>query len=162
MAYSSKQIETIFNTICERIEEGESLRSVLRDEDMPSSRTFFKWIDSDESKVKQYARATDMRADAIFDEMFDISDTPLEGITLTEKETGTEIKRGDMLGHRRLQVDTRKWALSKMNPKKYGDKIGLEHSGEIATDDLSKYSTEELKQRYKLMHNIESKNKDTD
>ena len=32
---------------------------------------------------------------------------------------------------KRVQIDTMKWLLSKRNPKKYGDKIGLEHSGEI-------------------------------
>jgi hypothetical protein len=124
MAYSKEEIEITFTTICERIEEGESLRSVLRDSDMPSSRTFFKWLDKDDSKVKQYARATVMRADAMFDEMIEISDTPQDGIETTTKANGdVDIKKGDMLGHRRLQIDTRKWSLSKMNPKKYGDKV---------------------------------------
>ena len=30
-----------------------------------------------------------------------------------------------MLGHRKLQIDTRKWMLSKMLPKIYGDKLEL-------------------------------------
>jgi hypothetical protein len=37
-----------------------------------------------------------------------------------------EERRGDMLGHRRLQVDTRKWYLSKVLPKKFGDKSELD------------------------------------
>lgn len=126
MVYSKKQIEITFNNICERIEEGKSLRSILKDKDMPSSRTFYKWIDDDDIKVKHYARATSIRADLIFDEMFDIADTTIEGVVIEIDDNGRiKEKKGDMLGHRRLQIDTRKWALSKMNPKKYGDKLDL-------------------------------------
>lgn len=53
MAYSKIEIEKTFTIICDRIEGGESLRSVLRDDKMPSSQTFFKWIDGDEIKSKQ-------------------------------------------------------------------------------------------------------------
>lgn len=127
MAYSKEQVKEIFDKICQRIEEGESLRSVLRDKDMPSSRTFFKWIDEDEEKVKQYARSTSIRADLIFDEILEISDNTIEGSVIHVKGDGTEeVRTGDMLGHRRLQVDARKWILSKMNPKKYGDKSELD------------------------------------
>jgi autonomous glycyl radical cofactor GrcA len=149
MAYNEEQIETIFNTICERIEEGESLRAVLRDKDMPSSRTFFKWIDGNEDKVKQYARAIGQRADYIFDQMFDIADDGTNDFTNKDIGDGVNVQvlNSEHIQRSRLRIDTRKWALSKMNPKKYGDKLGLEHSGEIKTKDLSEYSTEELLQR---------------
>lgn len=124
MAYSKDKIETVFNSIIERIEIGESLRSILFDKEMPSTDTFYRWVDSDELKSKRYARATEIRADLIFDEMIQIADTPIDGVILETDDNGrTKEKKGDMLGHRRLQVDTRKWILSKMNPKKYGDKI---------------------------------------
>ena len=35
-----------------------------------------------------------------------------------------------MLGHRRLQVDARKWMLGKLNPKKYGEKLDVTSDGE--------------------------------
>jgi len=49
----------------------------------------------------------------------------------------TKIKRGDMVRQRQLKIDARKWALSKMLPKKFGDKIQQEHSGEITTNVIS-------------------------
>lgn len=127
MAYDKKEIETIFNDICNRIEQGESLRSVLRSEDMPSSRTFFKWIDEDELKVKQYARSTNMRADAMFDDIFDIADDGTNDYT-TKKQGGEDVQvlNSEHIQRSRLRVDTRKWALSKMNPKKYGDKTDID------------------------------------
>jgi hypothetical protein len=52
-----------------------------------------------------------------------------------------------MIEHRRLKVDSRKWFLSKMLPKIYGDKLDLNHSGYIATpremseDDLERIAS---------------------
>ena len=123
MAYSKKQIETIFKEICRQMsEEGKSLRKVLLQEGMPESHTFYKWIDNDEAKLLQYVRACNKRADVIFEEIITIADTTQTGITkkITEKG-GVEITEGDMIQHRRLQVDARKWVVSKMNPKKYGE-----------------------------------------
>jgi len=126
MAYSATQIDEIFNSIIQRIELGESLRSILKDENMPSSQTFYIWINDDESKSKQYARATEIRADLIFDEMIEIADDGTNDFTkklLSEIEV--EMLNSEHLQRSRLRIDTRKWILSKMNPKKYGDKLDL-------------------------------------
>ena len=56
MAYSDKQKEDIFNAIFKRIVNGEAIRNILKDKDMPEVSTFYVWLDSDEKKSKQYAR----------------------------------------------------------------------------------------------------------
>jgi hypothetical protein len=38
-----------------------------------------------------------------------------------------------MIERARLKVDARKWVAAKLKPKKYGDKLQTEHSGEITT-----------------------------
>ncbi len=129
MAYSQDEINNIFDAICLRIEEGESLRSVLRDDNMPSSRTFFKWIHEDDIKVKQYARSTSERADAMFEDMLEICDNV--GGDMVTLPDGREVVDNAVIARDRLRVDTRKWAAAKMNPKKYGDKVETIHSGEI-------------------------------
>ncbi|NQW36877.1 MAG: terminase small subunit protein [Flavobacteriales bacterium] len=131
MAYSKEQIDSIFNKVCSRIEFGEALRTILKDNEMPSSSTFYEWLDANKEKAKQYARATEFRGDAIFEEMLNISDNIEEGETVKIFTDGkTEIVTGDMIQHRRLKVDTRKWYLSKLNPKKYGDKTDITSNGE--------------------------------
>ena len=120
MAYDKKQVEKIFDDICLRIENGESLRSVLRSEDMPSSRTFFKWLANDDIKVKQYATSTSVRADEMFEEMIDIADSV--GDDMMTLPDGREVVNNKVIQRDKLRVDTRKWALSKMNPKKYSEK----------------------------------------
>jgi hypothetical protein len=126
MAYNKQQKEKKFTEVCRLIgEEGKSLRKALIKESM-GSKTFYKWLDEDEVKEKQYTRATTLRAEEIFEEILQIADTPQEGITTKENDQGLEISRSDMIQHRRLQVDARKWMLGKMNPKKYSDKIQVD------------------------------------
>lgn len=138
MSYSQEKIEQTFTKICEEIETGRSLRSILKeDENMPSSSTFFIWLKEDELKSKRYELATDLRTDVLFDEIIEIAYNTEEGTTTKETERGIEITTGDMLGHRRLKIDALKWSLSKLNPKKYGDKIQTEHSGEIKSTIIS-------------------------
>lgn len=53
MAYSVTEIEKCFDLICKKITKGQALRTILKDADMPSSSTFYIWLDSDEIKSKQ-------------------------------------------------------------------------------------------------------------
>jgi len=135
MAYTDENRDIIFEKICVEIESGRSLRSILKeDKDMPSSSTFFIWLTEDPIKSKRYELATDLRTDDLFDQIVEIAFNTEEGTTTKVTERGIEITTGDMLGHRRLKIDALKWSLSKLNPKKYGDKIQTEHSGEIKTN----------------------------
>ena len=126
MAYTEENKENIFSLICDELEKGYSLRSILRREDMPSSRTFFKWIDESESKVKQYERSLELRSEMLFDEIIEIADKQSEDVG--EDENGNKVINHNIVQRNRLQIDARKWALSKMFPKKFGDKTI--HSGD--------------------------------
>lgn len=98
--------------ICSLLADGESLRKVCDRPDMPNKATVFRWLAQHEEFRDQYAKATETRADAIFEEMFDIADEVAE--------------EAAAVGKARLRIDTRKWALARMNPKKYGDKVSQE------------------------------------
>lgn len=126
MAYSTEERETILNTIFETIENGKSLRYALMQIPLSSS-TFFIWIDGDTEKSKQYARATELRAEALLDEMFDIVDETTHDTIITDKG---EIPNGEWMQRSRLRYDARKWLVSKLNPKKYGDKLDVTTDGE--------------------------------
>lgn len=119
----------MFDDIILDIESGLSLRASLLKENRPSSRTFFEWIDKDLEKQKQYARATEKRSDVLFEEIYEIANHTEEDHT---PFTGSNVIQRD-----RLKIDAIKWMLSKMQPKKYGDKIQNEHSGEITTNIIS-------------------------
>ena len=135
MAYSQKEIDNIFNHVCSQIEKGRALRNVLKDENMPSTSTFYQWFDNNEDKAKQYARATEVRADIIFDDILSIADENTNDTFVNDN--GIEVVNNDVIQRSRLRIDARKWVLSKLNPKKYGDKIQQEHSGEVTTTVIS-------------------------
>lgn len=120
MAYSDKEIETIFKTIIKEVSKGMALRNILKLKEMPSSQTFYKWLEEDELKSKQYARACEDRAENIFEDILNIADNNTADI-ITSLEG--ERTNNDVIQRSRLMVDARKWYLSKLNPKKYGDKI---------------------------------------
>lgn len=126
MAYSDQEKNKIFEKICLEMEKGRSLRSILKEDDnMPSTSTFYIWLTEDPIKSKRYELAADLRTDILFDEIVDIAYNIEIGTTTKETERGVEVTTGDMLGHRRLKIDALKWSLSKLNPKKYGDKIDV-------------------------------------
>lgn len=112
--------------ICKRLADGESLRSICRDPVMPARATVRDWVINDRHGfAAQYAHARDLGLDEMADDVVTIADTPVVGIKTKTSALGTETTEGDMIEHRRLQVDTRKWYLSKLAPKRYGDKLEL-------------------------------------
>ena len=124
MAYD---IENTFKQILLSIEEGNSLRATLKRDGMPTSTTFYEWIDNDKEKSIHYARAIEARAELKFESIEqDYSEEPQR-----DAETGRIDSAWVQL--QRLKIDAKKWELSKMFPKKFGDKVMQEHSGEVKT-----------------------------
>lgn len=119
--------------ICERLAAGESLNAICKDDGYPAESTVRSWALQDiDGFAAKYARAREVQAHFLAEQIITISDTPQEGVETTVKADGTsETKHGDMLGHRKLQVDARKWYLSKVLPKVYGEKIETTHKGTV-------------------------------
>jgi hypothetical protein len=115
----------VADAICERLATGEPLRAICRDEAMPAWRTVYDWIEANSDFAARFAQAREVGFDAIAEEALEIADTPREGVRRKETEDGVEEVHEDMLGHRRLQVDTRLKLLAKWCPKKYGDRIDV-------------------------------------
>ena len=104
--------EELASRICERLAAGESLRKICADDDMPDRSTVRAWALDNPIFSAQYARAREIGWTDIAEDLLDIADD----------------KAGDP-SRDRLRVDTRKWLLSKMLPKVYGDKNTTELTG---------------------------------
>jgi hypothetical protein len=135
----TKFTEAILTEICDKLSEGTPLAQICRDPGMPAWRTVYDWMDKDENVSAAIARAREVGHDAIAEEALQIADTPVEGIRTKVGKDGTEVTTEDMLGHRKLQIETRLKLLAKWNPKKYGDKLEVKTDakfiplGELAT-----------------------------
>ena len=121
MAYTDRERDKTFDAIIQDIENGLSLRASLRIGDKASSRTFYKWLDEDEAKVKQYTRATTERAEQIFEDILEIADDQEDDVY--KDADGNEQTNHNVINRAKIRIDSRKWMLGKMNPKKYSDKI---------------------------------------
>jgi hypothetical protein len=97
--------------ICERIANGESLRSICADDYMPSTTSVCRWLDLYPDFREQYTRARARQADYYADQIVTIADTAEDH------------------NKARLQIDARKWVAAKLLPKKYGERTTTTHEG---------------------------------
>ena len=122
MGQPSKYTPELAAEICERLSDGEPLRQICRDDHMPAWTSIYNWAAADKELSERIAQARKQGYDAIAEEALLIADTPLIGETETSSTTGLTITRQDMLGHRKLQIETRLKLLAKWDPSKYGDR----------------------------------------
>lgn len=109
--------------ICERLAAGESLLSICKDDDMPNRSTVQKWVVDDVQGFSgSYARARDTGLDVVAEEVIAIADE--EPGTLDNGATDS-----GFVAHKRLRFDARRWYLSKLAPKKYGERSAMELTG---------------------------------
>lgn len=100
----TKYTKKLAETICARISEGESVRKIAMDSDMPNASTIHAWVLDNEVFSKRYAIAKAIGAEVESDEM--------DNIARTEKD----VQRAKLI------IDTKKWNLSKKLPQRFGDK----------------------------------------
>lgn len=147
----SDYTEELAETICLRLAEGESLRSVCRDDGMPCKQTVLRWISRIPAFRDQYVRAKEEGAEAIAEELFDIADDGtndwMEKLDKDGEAIGYQLN-GEHVQRSKLRIDTRKWYLSKIMPKKYGDRI--QHDQRIT---LADRTDEDIEQRIQELIN---------
>ena len=130
----SKYTPKLATRICYRLAMGESLRRICADDDMPSFQAVHRWISSPDNKAfrDQYALARDIGLEVMADKLLDIA----EGADAPLYADASGSLRVDMgrVQRDKLHVDTLKWYLSKLAPKRYGDRLDVkaEHGGAIS------------------------------
>jgi len=105
--------------------------------------TFNDWLNDDAKLAAEYARAREELIERMAQEVLDLSDSDVGMLPDGKKDWAAVQKH-------KLQVDTRKWLLSKLAPKKYGDRLELagdkENPLQVQTIDATKLSTDTLAQ----------------
>lgn len=93
------------------------------DPDFPAARTVREWFAANEELNGQYARAKAHQLEHLAEQIIEISDDDSLDMGFTEE--GKPFVNTEHIQRSKLRVDSRKWILSKLNPKKYGDKLEL-------------------------------------
>lgn len=133
MARPSDFTPEIAAEICARIANGQSVREIGRADDMPADRTIWRWLNEFEPFRQQYVRAKEAQADHFGEEILEIADDGTNDWMLRQhgEDDTVEVPNHEHIQRSKLRVDARKWLMSKMAPKKYGDKLDVEQSGQV-------------------------------
>lgn len=122
----------IAGEILARLAEGESLREICREDQFPAESTVRLWAVSDRDGFSaHYTRAREAQLDRWAEEIVEIADDATNDWVERQRKDGSSetVTDQEHINRSRLRVDTRKWLMSKLAPKKYGDKVTQEHTG---------------------------------
>jgi transposase-like protein len=101
--------------ILSQIAEGKSIRTICRQEGMPSMQSIFYWLAENEDFSEQYVRAKKEQAHALSEDILELAE---------------EVRQGKIDPNAgRVAGDLKKWSASKLLPRIYGDKLDLTTDG---------------------------------
>lgn len=138
-ASKSTYTKAVGSRICERLADGESLRTICQDAGMPNKATVFRWLARNDSFRDQYARAREAQADAIVDEILDIADEECTKVKADKHPRAPADDDGMVevvfdavaVQRNKLRIDARKWLAGKLKPKVYGDKPDVDDPDDL-------------------------------
>nr|DAK87047.1 MAG TPA: DNA-binding protein [Caudoviricetes sp.] len=139
----SKYTDKLADNICQMIASGLSVRAICAKKDMVSMQTLFRWLRENDKFREQYVRACEERSYAQAEEIIDIADNATNDY-MEKLEGDGYIFNSENVQRSRLRIDTRKWLMSKMNPKVYGDKLDMTTNGNDIGVALSARQAEQL------------------
>ena len=113
------------DAVCALLEEGKSLRAACKELELTPSH-ILQWSKDNKDFAEQYARAREVGYKLLADEIIDIADEKEVQVRYDGEDTTLDLSP-TAIARNRLRVDTRKWMLSKMLPKIYGDKLDMNH-----------------------------------
>ena len=99
------------------VSDGLSLRKASARHQI-SAQTFLRAVAASPALAEQYDRARATMIERLADEVMELADAPVAKLDNGATDPG-------LVRHRQLQVDTRKWFLSKLAPKIYGDRLDV-------------------------------------
>lgn len=128
----------IAEEIIGRIANGEPLRAILRsDERFPSHTWFYKWLEVDAELKAMFQAARDAGFDVIAEDCLEIADDARNDWMERQGEDGQGEGfqlNGEHIQRSKLRIETRLKLLAKWDPRRYGEKIDLNHGGTVAAN----------------------------
>jgi hypothetical protein len=101
-----------------RIAAGEPMRQICKDAHMPGRSFFNAWMARDPELRARYISAKELLMEQLSEEILQIAD---------DISHDTDPASAAINLHRaKLQIDTRKWLMSRLAPKRYGDRLNLD------------------------------------
>jgi hypothetical protein len=109
-----------WDKLLERFANGELLVEICKENTTPARASLYHRIKSNDEFRKAYEIARELHVDAHAEETQIIADN-------SEEDSPVKVARDN------LRVNVRKWRAGKLEPKKYGDKVQQEISGDLTS-----------------------------
>lgn len=114
--YTNQQRQEILAKVVDKMIDGQSVRSIcMNDTDMPDRVTLLRWMNEDKEFAATIARARELQAEALHDDMAEMCRKMESGEI--DYNTGKAI------------IWAKQWSASRMNRARYGDKLVQEVTG---------------------------------
>ncbi|WP_286707975.1 hypothetical protein [Psychrobacter sp. UBA2514] len=127
--------EELAQVICESLMVGMSLRKICELDGMPAISTVMQWLASGKDGfMEQYAHARQVQAEYLLDELIDIADDSADDYEIVN---GEERLNQEHIQRAKLRIDTRKWNIEKLAPKRYGSKQQIESNVNLSVSNLT-------------------------
>lgn len=109
----------VWASICEQIAAGKSVAAICKAKSMPSKQTVFKHLADNEAMRAEYEAAKLLSADALADDVLEISDTA---------------KDAESAQVAKVRMAARQWYAEKLNPKKFGPRADVNLGGGVRVE----------------------------
>lgn len=106
------------DVICERLSLGESLNVICSESGMPARATVYRWLEEQTAFAAQYARARERQAEFFLDLIVDET-------SAIDASTSVSVQAA------KLRIDTLKWMIGKLLPRKYGERVAVGGAEEL-------------------------------
>lgn len=124
----SKYTPELADEICERLTKGEPLAKICRDPHMPDRSTVWDWQQGDQYLSQRIAHAREEGFDSLAAECLDIADDKSRDTKFVrDGESEREVCDTEFVQRAKLRIETRLKLLAKWDPKRYGERLALEH-----------------------------------
>jgi hypothetical protein len=120
--------EELFIKLLDRLAQGETLVAICADQTMPTRQSLFQKLYKDENARELYYAAREMQMEAMAEEILELSDNAENDWSTDDR--GRRMANNDVIQRARLKVDTRKFIMAKMAPRRFGEKNFTEVSGD--------------------------------
>lgn len=155
MKKSVKKTPELLASICERLASGESLRAICKSDGMPPESTVRSWAIDDKEFFAHYTRSRDIGMSIMEDDLLEIADSKLPRLDNGATDNGA-------VNALRLRIDTRKWIMSKIAPKRYGDKQAIELTGKDEGPITLEYKADKIAELMALAASRKKQSDDVD
>lgn len=110
--------------ICRRIAEGESLREICKSPGMPNRSVVMRFAAKNPDFAAAMRIARDFQSEALHDDLAEIESKTLSGELDPQSA--------------RVAIQSKQWRMSRLAPKRWGDRIETVHAGEVRVEKVTR------------------------